>query len=944
LATRPLDAYRRIRRRWVLWLILALAALALVFGAISGFYIDVLWFREVGYSSVFWTRFWSRILLALVFGVAFFVLLYANLLLARRLRPRYRVFSPEEEAIDRYREAFEPFARWALPALSLVFAVFAAAGVAGQWESFQLWRTAGDISFGQVDPLFGRDVSFYLLSLPFQEFVQGWLFASLIVITLVTAGAHYLWGGIRFRSPTERFTPQVKAHLSVLAGLVVLVHAWGYRLGQFDLLVSARGVVTGASYTDVRAQLPALRILVIIALLCAALLIVNIFRRGWALPIVAIGLLVLTSIVAGALVPAFVQRFQVEPQELQREREYIERNIEFTRMAYGLDRVQTRPFPADPTVTGEEVETAQSTIENIRLWNPDIIKASFQQLQRIQPYYEFVDVDVDRYEVDGARRVVMISPREVRQSGIPAGGQTWQNEHLFYTHGYGVVASRVDETTTEGAPSFVASDIPTTGSLAPELERPQMYFQEDSDVAYTVVGARSQELDFPQGEGGGQALTRYDGEGGIQVGGFFRRLAFAWRYRDVNLLISGLITPESRMLINTDLPTRVQKIAPFLSYDHDPYSAIVDGRLVWIWDAYTTSDQFPYSERQNLAVLAGSGSGLPASANYVRNSVKVVVDAFDGTTTLYQIDQSDPIIRAWSQVFPDLLTPLSEASPELREHFRYPEDLFRVQSSLYANYHVTDPTQFYSKGDFWSIPQVPIDPEDPPVPLEPYYVLLPLEEDGESRFLLIQPFTPLNRPNMVSWMAADSDPEAYGQLTSFTFGGRNVRGPGQAAVLMHQDPEVSRETSLLDQRGSNVIYGDLLAIPIGQSFLYVQPLYLQSQQAQEAIPEMKRVVVANGEEVGFAPTLEEAVALSVGEEVVPPDTEEPTEPGEPTGPGLPDDVAALLAEAEQHFERAEAALAEGDLATYEAEIEEAQRLVAQAAELAATPGEADGGG
>ena len=933
--TRPLGSYRRIRRRWLLWLVLALAALALVFGAVSGFYIDVLWFREVGYSTVFWTRFWSRILLALVFGLAFFILLYANLLLARRLRPRYRAFSPEEEAIDRYREAFEPYARWALPVLALVFAVFAAAGVAGQWESFQLWRVSGDISFGQVDPRFGRDVSFYLLSLPFQEFVQGWLFASLIVITLITAVAHYLWGGIRLRSATERFTPQVKAHLSVLAGLVVLVHAWGYRLGQFDLLVSPRGVVTGASYTDVHAQLPALRILVIIALLCAALLIVNIFRRGWALPIVAIGLLVLTSIVAGALVPAFVQRFQVAPQELQRERPYIEDNIEFTRMAYGLDRVETRTFPAEPTVTTDEVDAAQDTIENIRLWNPDIIKASFQQLQRIQPYYEFHDVDVDRYEVEGARRVVMISPREVRQSGIPAGGRTWQNEHLFYTHGYGVVASRVDETTTEGAPSFIASDIPPTGSLALEMDRPQLYFQEDTDIQYAVVGTRTQELDFPEGEGGGQALTRYDGEGGIEVGGFLRRLAFAWRYRDVNLLISGLVTPESRVLINTDLPTRVQKIAPFLSYDHDPYSALVDGRLVWIWDAYTTSDRFPYSERQNLGALAGPGSGLPPSGNYVRNSVKVVVDAFDGTTTFYQIDQADPIIRAWSRIFPGLLTPASEASSELREHFRYPEDLFRVQANLYANYHVTDPTQFYSKGDFWSVPRVPLDPERTPISLEPYYVLLPLAEDGESRFVLIQPFTPLNRPNMVSWMAADSDPEEYGQLTSFTFGGRNVRGPGQAAVLMHQDPEVSRETSLLDQRGSNVIYGDLLAIPIGQSFLYVQPLYLQSQQAQEAIPEMKRVVVANGEEVGFAPTLEEAVALSLGEAVAP---TEPTEPGAPTEPGVPGDVAALLAEAEQHFDRAEAALAAGDLATYEAEIEEAQRLVAQAAELAGAAG------
>jgi uncharacterized membrane protein (UPF0182 family) len=943
LTTRPLDAYRRIRRRWLLWLILALGAIVLLLGAVSGFYIDILWFREVGFSDVFWTRFWSRLLLAVVFGVAFFALLYANLLLARRLRPRYRVFSPEEEAVERYREAFEPYARWALPLLALIFAVFAATGVAAQWETFQLWRASGDVSVGQADPIFGRDVSFYLLTLPFQQFVQGWLFASLVVITLVTAAGHYLWGGIRLRSTTDRFTPQVKAHLSVLAGLAVLVHAWGYRLGQFDLLVSPRGTVTGASYTDVHAELPALRVLVVIAILCAVLLVVNIFRRGWALPVIAIGLLVLTSIVAGSLVPAFVQRFQVAPQELQRERPFIEHNIRFTRMAYDLDDVDIRPFPAEATVSSEEADAAQGTIENIRLWNPDIILSSYQQLQRIQPYYEFEDVDVDRYDVDGVRRVVMISPREISQSGIPEGGRTWQNQHLFYTHGYGVVASRVDETTAEGAPSFVASDIPPTGSLASDLTAPRLYFQEDSDVPYVVVGAGSQELDFPQGESGAQQLNRYDGAGGIEIGGIFRRLAFAWRYRDVNLVLSDLVRPESRMIINSDLRTRVPKIAPFLSYDHDPYAAIVDGRMVWIWDAYTTSDRFPYSENNNMAELAGEGSDLPTSANYVRNSVKVVVDAYDGTTTFYLVDEADPMIEAWSRVFPDLFTALDQASPALREHFRYPEDLFNVQANLYANYHVTDPTQFYSKGDFWTVPVVPIDPQQNAVNLEPYYVLLPLEEGGESHFVLFVPFSPLNRPNMVSWMAAESDPEDYGQLVSFTFGGRNVRGPGQAAVLMHQDPAVSREVSLLDQRGSDVIYGDLLAIPIGRSFLYVQPLYLQSEQATSAIPELKRVVVANGEDVTMEDTLEEAVAVAVGA-AAPTEPGEPTEPVEPTEPGVPPDVAALLAEAERHFELAEAALAAGDLATYEAEIEEAQRLVAEAAEQVGLTQAPGGGG
>jgi uncharacterized membrane protein (UPF0182 family) len=933
---------RSSRRRLLLWLILAVAAVAVIFGAISGFYIDILWFREVGLSSVFWTRFWSRAILAVVFGTAFFVLLYVNLLIVRRLRPRYRVFSPEEEIVERYRAAFEPYARWVLPGVSLLFAAFAAAGVASQWESYQLWRVSGDIPFGTLDPIFGRDVAFYLLSLPFQRFVQGWLFTSLVVIALVTAAAHYLWGGIRLRVATERFSPQVKAHLSVLLGVIVLVRAWGYRLGQFDLLTSERGVVTGASYTDVNAHLPALRLLVVIAIVCAVLFLVNIRFRGWALPALSIGLLALASVVVGAIYPAFVQRFRVAPQELQRERPYIERNIEFTRTAYGIDAVGMQEFPAEPTFSAEEVEASPETIENIRLWNPDVIKKSYLQLQRLRPFYEFEDVDVDRYVVDGARRTVMIAPREIDQLGIPGGGATWQNQHLFYTHGYGVTASRVDEVTPEGAPSFIVSDIPPTGPLAPELQEPRIYFEEGAEVPYVAVSTQAQEFDFPLGQEGGQELTRYEGRGGIQVGGFFRRLAFAWRYRDVNLLISGLIDENSRMLINLDLPSRVSKIAPFLQYDQDPYAAVVDGRVVWIWDAYTTSDRFPYSELSDMSTLTAqvteSGAlegndNLPTDANYIRNSVKVAIDAYDGTPTFYVVDDEDPLIRAWGRVFPDLFTPVSQAPLSLQEHFRYPEDLFRIQTDAYANYHVTDPVQFYAKGDFWSIPQVSIDPTVGAVPLEPYYLLLPLPGEEVTRFILFTPFTPANRPNMVAWMAANSDPEEYGVLTSFQFGGRNVIGPGQAAVLMHQDPDVSRETSLLDQRGSNVIYGDLLVIPVGRGFVYVQPLYLESEQAGQGIPEMKRVVVVNGQDVLMRNTLGEALAAAVG---AAPPTEEPAEPGEPTEPA--GDVAALLAQAEQHFEAAEAALQAGDLATYEAEIDAARRLIQQAAELTgATP-------
>jgi uncharacterized membrane protein (UPF0182 family) len=935
--TRSPNGWRRARRRWLLWIVLGLVALAVVLGAVSGFYIDILWFREVGFSTVFWSRFWARILLALSFGAFFFVIAYVNLLIVRRLRPRYRVYSPEEEAVERYRAAFEPYARWVLPGVALLLAVFAAGGVAGRWEEFQLWRVSGDVSFGTVDPLFERDIAFYVLALPFLRFVQGWLFGSLVVIALVTAGGHYLWGGIRLRAVGERFTPQVKAHLSVLLGAIVLVRAWGYRLGQYDLLISERGTVTGASYTDIHAHLPALRTLVIIAIICAGLFLVNIRRRGWALPAFAIGILLVASLLGGALVPAFVQRFTVDPQELQRERPYIDLNIEFTRKAYGIDDVQVEPFPAGAEVTPAEISEAQAIVQNIRQWTPDVLRTDYELLQRIRPYYEFSDVDVDRYVIDGQRHLVMISPREISQFGIPGGGGTWQNTHLFYTHGFGAVATRADQVTLAGAPAFVLSNMPITGAMADQLEEPRVYFQETIDVPFVLVNTGIEEFDFPvSGQEGEEVRIRYSGVGGIDIGGFFRRLAFAWRYRDVNLLISGLVEDDSRILINTDLQTRVQKVAPFLEYDHDPYAAIVDGRLVWIWDAYTTSNTYPYSQRVDLGEV--SGEELSGEGNYIRNSVKVVIDAYDGTMDFYVSDPSDPIIQAWQLIFPDLFQPIGEASTDLQAHFRYPEDLFRVQAHQYANYHVTEAGQFYQKEDFWAVPQIPVDPLDPDAAtqeLQPYYVLITLPGGSEEQFVLFSPFTPADRPNMVAWMAANSDPIGYGELTAFEFQAQNVNGPGQVSALINQETELSQELSLLSQRGSEVIYGDLLAIPIGQSFLYVQPIYVQA--SSQGIPELKRLVVVNGEQVSVASSLAQALALAFGEAtpVEPPDGE-PTPPdGEPIEPGQ--DVAELLAEAEEHFQAAQEALQAGDLATYQAEIEAAQEAIRQAAELVAEP-------
>jgi uncharacterized membrane protein (UPF0182 family) len=916
-----------VRRRWLFFVVGAIVFLSILLSGLSGFYIDLLWFREVRFPSVFWSIFWSRVFLGLVFGFLFFLLLTANLFIARGLTPRYRPFSPEQEMIERYRVALDPYLRFLIPAFAAFIAILVGIAASAQWETFVLWRAAGtDGNFGTefLDPQFRRDPSFYIFILPFQQFVQGWLFSALVGVTLITAGAHYATGGIRLQAVGEKVTPQVKAHLSVLLGLIVLVKAWGYWLGRFDLLVSPRGVVTGASYTDVAAQLPALTLLVFIAIACALLFLVNIRFRGWALPVIGIGLLALTSIVAGAIVPAVVQRFSVDPQEFQREEEYIERNITATRQAHGLDRIEVSNTTVAGEVTADDVSANQPTIDNVRLWDPAILQVTYETLQRIQPYYEFEDVDVDRYEIDGERRVVMISAREVSQDGIPGGGSTWQNRHLFYTHGYGAVASPVNVVTPEGQPVFELADIPPPADAGIELDPDkgaQVYYGELSDVPYVVVGTEMNELNYPASGGQDVVETTYSGEGGIPLGGYFRRLVFAYRYRDVNLLISGLINSESKILINRDVVERVRKAAPFLTYDRDPYAAIVDGRLVFILDAYTTTELYPYSERVDLA--EATNGDLTGRVNYMRNSVKAVVDAYDGTVRFYVVDPEDPLIRVWRAAFPDLFT--TEAPPEsLREHFRYPENLLQVQALQFANYHVTAPRTFYSKENFWAIPNDPTTGATPEK-LRPYYVMTRLPGETEEEFVLFIPFTPFDRPNMIAYVAARSDPEGYGELRSFEFpSGDPPDGPQQVFARINQDPEFARERTLLGQQGSRVQFGNLFIVPIEDAFLYVQPVFVISDQ-ENAIPELKRVLVVNGGTVAVGITFDEALAASLGE--APP----PDEDGEPLPPG---DVAELIAEALEHFEAAENLLRQGDLAGYQREIEAAQALIQQANELA----------
>jgi uncharacterized protein len=924
----------RARRRWILGAVAAIFVLLVLLSALSGLYVDLLWFREVHFAGVFWKVIWSKILLGVIFGVLFFVLLLANLIIARRLTPKFRPFSPEQELMDRYRAAFEPYARWLIPLAAAVIAIFVGLAASAQWQTFLLYRSVGGVSFHTLDPVFHRDPAFYIFRLPFLKFVQGWLFSALVGILVIVGVAHYLSGGIRVQTAGEKVTPQVKAHLSVLLGLIVLVKAWGYYLGKFNLLYSPRGVVTGASYTDIHAELPALKLLVIIAIICAALFLANIRLRGWILPVLGIGLLMLTSIVAGAIVPAVVQKFKVSPQEFQKEQPYIAYNISNTRQAFGLDKVKltTQSTVADAATTAQ-VQANDPTISNIRLWSPDIIRQTFDNLQRFQQYYEFSDVDVDRYPIDGVTHLVMLSAREVRQSQIPGGGATWQNVHLFYTHGYAAVASPVNTVTSEGLPVFVLQDIPPAAHPGITLSADkgaQVYYQERADVPYVVVDTKMRELNYPTSSGQTLNTTRYQGAGGIPIGGFFRRLVFAYRYRDFNLLISGLIDKDSRIMINRDIRTRISKAAPFLLYDQDPYAAIVGGRLVYVQDAYTTTDLYPYSQRVDLG--NSTNGDLHGQINYIRNSVKVVVDAYDGSLSFYVVDPKDPLIQVWERAFPTLFA--KTAPPlELQQHFRYPEDMMLVQSAQFANYHVTDPQTFYGKEKFWALPNDPNPTASQGALLRPYYVLLKLPGDSQEQFVLFEPFTPFNRPNMVAYMAGLSDPGRYPGLEAVQFpGGQNVDGPQQVFSRINQDPTWSQQRSLLGQGGSSVAFGNLLVIPVDNAFIYVQPVFVISTQANGAIPELKRVLVVNGSTVALGTSLQDALASAFG-------TGTTTQPP-PTGQPPPStDVAKLLQQALQDFQTAEADLRAGNLAGYQTEINAAQALIAQANQLSggATP-------
>ena len=923
-------------RRWILAAGGVVVALIVAFTVASSFYIDLLWFRELQFTSVFWTTLRTKILLGLVFGLLFFALLYANLLIVRRSSPSgppLRIVSPEQEALDRLRRLADPYLRWVVPAACAVLALLVGINTASQWSTYLLWRNGQGESFNAPEELFNRDPSFYIFTLPWLHFLQSWVFSSLLGVTVLAGIAHFAWGGIQPTAPAfaDKASPMVRGHLSVLLGLTLLARAWGYYLDRFDLLSSTRGVVQGASYTDIRAQLPALNVLTLVAIICAVLFLVNIRLRRWSLPVIAVGLLAAVSILLGRAYPAFVQQFSVKPQEAQRESPYIQRNIDGTRAAFGLDSIETVDHPAVEAVTPADIAENRATIDNIRLWRPGVIVENFQAQERKQPYYEFADIDVDRYVVGERRRVLLLSGREVSQSGIPGSGNSWQNNHLVYTHGYGAAAALVNSASAEGAPAFTLGNLPPEGE--PAIDQPQIYYGELNEVPFVVTNTGAREFS-PVGGGG-------TSPGGIELGNRLQRAMFAWRYNDLNLLISGLVTSDSRILLYRQIHARVEKAAPFLTFDADPYLAVVDGKLLWIFDAYTTTTAYPYSQTIDLGTA--TQGDLAGRANYIRNSVKATVDAYTGEVRFHLVDDKDPIALAWQKVYPNLFSQ-EPPSASLQAHYRYPENLFQIQANQYATYHVTDPSEFYQKEKVWAIAADPTAPgasQGELPPMRPYYVLMRLPGSDDEQFELILPFTPVGRENMVSWLAAGSDPGSYGKIRNFVFPtDAPVQGPSQVNSLINQEPSFSTFRTQTGQQGSSVYFGDLLVIPINDALLYVVPAYVRADQ-ENAIPELKRVLVVNNGVVGVGANLNEALAAATGAQPPAPEdggagTGGGTGNGSGTGGGTVNaQLSELLTEALSHFTAADAALKAGDLATYQSELAQAQALVEQADELAA---------
>ncbi len=946
--------------------LIVVAVLVVGFVFFSQIYADILWYNQLGYLEVFLKENGTKIAIFLIAFLIMAAAVYLSLRLAYRSRPVYAPDSALQDNLNRYQEQLEPVRKLLMIGIPIVLGGFAGTAAASAWQTVLLFFN--QVSFGQTDPQFNLDYSFYTNTLPFLGFLTGFLVSVVLIAGIAGLLTHYLYGGIRLEEKGFFASNAARIHVAVFAGLFLLLQGVNYWLDRYSTLQSDSGKWTGALYTDVNAVIPTKAILAVAAIIVAILFIVAVVSGRWRLPIIGTAMLVITAILAGGVYPWVIQRFQVEPSELSREAEYIEHNIALTRQAYGLDEVQTSTYNATVEAEAGALRQDAETTANIRLLDPNLVSDAFSQLQQFRQYYQFPEIlNVDRYEIDGEIQDTVIAVRELNTAGVPAG---WVNEHVLYTHGYGVVAAAGSSVEPDGKPTFIQSGIPTTGVLGDEeAYEPRIYFGEQSPE-YSIVGAPEgaspTEIDRPQSEESEtESRNTFEGDGGPSVGNAFNRLVYALKFQSTDLMLSDQVNSESQILYDRDPRERVEKVAPYLTVDGNVYPAVIDGRVKWIVDGYTTSKHFPYSTPQQLqsatadsSTAGGQSVALPPEeVNYIRNAVKATVDAYDGSVDLYAWDDQDPILQAWQKVFPTTLKPFSEMSAGLMDHVRYPEDLFKVQRELLARYHVTDVDKFYTNSDAWAVPTDPTLGANSDVKQPPFYLSLKMPEQENAAFSLTTPFIPFvpageeARNVLYGFLAAEGDAgtgedgvksEEYGTLRLLDIPrSLSVPAPGQAQNLFNSDTAVSTELNLLQQGATEVLKGNLLSLPVGGGMLYVQPVYVQSS-GSSAYPTLRRVLVSFGEVVGFAPTLDEALdqvfggdsgattgdAGNVGE--TPDDPAAP--PAEGGGGNAEADLRAALEAANAAIREGEAALAEGDFAAYGAAQEKLNRALQDALE------------
>jgi uncharacterized protein len=805
----------------------------------QSFYTDWLWFSSLGHEAVLWKIVSTRAIL-FVLGAAIFLTLAAlNLGAAIRSTGRIRPWAGKIPP-DLYWTARKLLV-WIGIGVVLLIGFAMASTPAGQWET--ILRFMNRVPFGTSDPIFGRDYSFYVFTLPALEFIRSWLTGAVVSIIAVVAAFYYL--SSQLRGERFDFTGSIKTHVAVLAVFLFVLIAAGHWLDRYALLYSQTGAVYGIGYTDAMVTLPARAFLAIVALITAGLLLASVYQRTNRFAIWSVGAWFALNILAGSVLPVLVQRLAVEPSELAREQAYLANNIASTRNAFGLDKLRSSSHPALGVVDHQTIAENQGTIQNIRLWDEGPLLQSYNQIQFFRLYYDFLAVHTDRYMIDNELRQVMLATRELSAEKLPTEAQRWVNRYLQFTHGYGVAMSPVTEVQAGGRPDFFIRDLPPRGEIP--LERSEIYYGLKS-LDYLIVNSRMQEFNYPGQDG--PVYTHYQGNGGVRLDSFFRRLMYAWQFRDLNILISGEVTPESLIQYRRTIPERFATVAPFLMRDREAYSVVADGRLFWIQDAYTTTSRYPYSTPwQN-------------SFNYIRNSVKAVVDAYHGSIDFYVFDAEDPLIQTYQAMFPGLFKPREEMPDYLQAHVRYPQDMFTVQTRMLLQYHMRDPVVFYNKEDQWSVPmQTSFGAVEV---LQPYYIVARLPGEEKEEFLLIQPFTPINRHNLVGWMAARSDGEHYGDLVLFRFPtGRHVDGPSQVEARIDNDAVISEQFTLWGQVGSEVFRGILLVIPIGDSILYAEPVFLRPETID--FPELRRIILADSRQVVMHQTLDSSIKALVGE-------------------------------------------------------------------------------